>query len=124
MMASKNMEQNQVPTSVSIHDDGAAVIKGHNIDIREGGALLIRGENINIREGGAAAIVGKTIHIQEGGGGLLVANQAELNKGTVLLAVGKIGGNAKVIFDFKAALLFGLLVGLAVALARVFLPRQ
>jgi len=95
---------------VNIKDGGAAVIKGNTIDIKDGGAALITGDTLNIRDGGAL---------------VMAANRAVLNdSGALFLLAKEVCGNGRIIFDVKAAALFGVIVGLILALTRAIFCRR
>ena len=80
---------------------------------------------VDIKEGGAAVIVAENIRIQEGGGGVLLAKQAEISDGGVLfLAAREVSGNATIIFDLKAAVVFGLIAGLTISLYKLIAGRS
>jgi len=105
--------------------DNNAKIVGETVNIREGGAFLIQGQTVDIKEGGAAVIVAENIRIQEGGGGVLLAKQAEISDGGVLfLAAREVSGNATIIFDLKAAVVFGLIAGLTISLYKLIAGRS
>ena len=89
------------------------------VNIRDGGAAFIKGHTVEIQDGGAGIIAGQTISIKDGGGGILLADQAELRNSTVVfLATNRVSGEAKILFDLRAALLFGVVVGLVLGLLK------
>lgn len=126
-MNQNDKEQNEqiVGETVNIQDGGAAVIKGNSVSIKDGGAFIIKGEDVTIRDGGGAVIVAETMNIQDGGGAVMVAREAEL-KGTsvFLLASRSVRGEARVMVDLKAAVVFGVVAGLVLGIFKYLLMPQ
>jgi hypothetical protein len=109
---------------VNIQNDGAAIIQAETVNLQEGGAAIIKGQTINLSEGGGLIVAGQTVKIQEGGGAIVLAKQAELKDSTVMfLASPAVTGEANVMFDLKAAILFGAIVGLVVGALNYLLRR-
>jgi len=109
---------------VNLQNDGAAIIQGETINVQEGGAAIIKGQTITLREGGGLIIAGQTVKIQDGGGVFVLARQAELKDSTVMfLASPAVSGEAKIMFDLKAAVVFGAIIGLVVGALNYLLRR-
>ena len=80
---------------------------------------LIDAETIELEQGGIFVARGETVSIKDGSAAVVLAQRAELENGTVLLlAAREVSGEVKVLFDLKAALLFGLVIGVVVGLLR------
>ena len=126
MMKQTEKEQTEqiVGETVNIQDGGAAVIKGNSVSIKDGGAFMIQGQDVTIRDGGGAVIMAETVSMQDGGGAVMLARQAEVKDASILLLVAKsVSGDAKVMVDLKAAVVFGLVAGLVVGLLKHLLRR-
>lgn len=102
-----------------------AKIVGETININDGGAFMITGQTVNIKDGGAAIITGENVTITDGGSALLLANSVEMNDGGAMFLIARyVGGNAKVLFDVKAAVIFGVVVGLILSVLRFVLSEK
>ncbi len=108
-----------------MNQENDAHIVGETINIQDGGAFMIKGETVSIKDGGAAVITGQNISIQEGGAGLMFANQVEMNDGGAMFLVAReVSGDVKVMFDIKAAIVFGLLVGAVIGVFKLVAGRK
>jgi hypothetical protein len=57
--------------------------------------------------------------------GAVLAQRVEVSGGSVaFLAAGEVSGDAKILFDMRAAAVFGLAVGLVLGLFKVLMGRQ
>lgn len=111
------MNQN-IPTN-----DGK--VEATTVNIKDGGAGMVKAETVSIKDGGAAVIIGQTIKIKDGGGAVMVADHAEFTEGGVgLLIARQVSGEARILIDIKAAVVFGLIVGLAIGLLRLLAGRR
>jgi uncharacterized protein YodC (DUF2158 family) len=100
-------------------------IEAEAVNIKDGGAAVIKGNTVDIKDGGAALIVGDTLNIRDGGAMVIVANRAVLNdSGALFLLAKEVCGNGRIIFDVKAAVLFGVIVGVIMSLTRVIFCRR
>lgn len=108
-----------------MNDEAKKEVRAESVTIQEGGAGRIVADTVHIQEGGAGIIQGQEVRMQEGGAFALIADRAELqDSGAFLVVARQIGGQAKIIFDFRAAVLFGLIVGLSIALYKMFVKGE
>ena len=99
-------------------------IVGETVNVQDSGAFMIKGETVSIKDGGAAVISGQNVSIRDGGAGLLFANRVEMNGGGAMFLVAReVSGDVKVMFDIKAALVFGLLVGAVIGVFKLITGR-
>lgn len=113
-----------VGETVNLQNDGAAIIQAETVNLQEGGAAIIKGQTITLQQGGGFIIAGQTVKIQDGGGAFVLAKQAELKDAKVMfLASPAVSGEVNVMFDLKAAVLFGAIVGLVVGTLNYLLRR-
>jgi hypothetical protein len=105
--------------TVHIQSGGAQSVQATTVHVAQGGIAAAKAETITVQEGGIAIARGTNVAIHGGGAFLVAAEHAEVENGpVVLLAAREVGGEVKVLFDVKAALLFGLAMGVVVGLLR------
>jgi hypothetical protein len=108
-----------------IEESGAQVVEAETIHVQSGGIGKATAGTIDVQEGGIGIAQGETITVHEGGIGIALAERAEVHAGGVLfLLAEEISGETKVLFDLKAAVLFGLIVGVVSGLFKLFAGRK
>ena len=82
-------------------------------------------KSIEIQEGAIGMAQGETITVREGAIGIAFAERAEVHDGAVLLMLAEeVSGETKVLFDLRAAVVFGLIVGVVSGLFKLFARRK
>ena len=73
---------------------------------------------VDLKQGYARAILAREVHIERGGAQSIVAGTVTLGKqsGTFILLARKVEGDVRTVLDWRGALAFGAVLGVAVAL--------
>ena len=104
---------------VSLVQSAAGFVRGDDVTLSMGGAALIAGERVRVAQGGAQAIIATdSVSIEQGGAGLVVAGNVELHPQTLagVVIAGNVTGDVRALFDWRAALAFGVAFALFRAL--------
>jgi hypothetical protein len=105
--------------------ENSAQIVGETVNIQDGGAFMVSGQTVSIKDGGAAIITGQNVSVTDGGSGLLIANNVEMTDGgAMFLLAGEVSGDVRVMFDIKAAIIFGTLVGAIIGVFKFVLGQR
>ena len=68
---------------------------------------------------------GQSVTLNQGGIGAVIAERAQVQDAFVgLMAAREVKGEARILFDVRAAVVFGLVVGVVTGLLNVFLGRR
>jgi hypothetical protein len=96
--------------SIRVEQGGIGNAKATLIQVEQGGIGLARGETVNVTGGGAFGVFAKTARLEQ--------------TSVVFLAAKEISGEARILFDWRAAAVFGLVTGLTLSLFRLFTGRR
>jgi len=111
--------------TVNIESGGAQKVEATTVHVTQGGIAVAQAETITVQEGGIAIARGTNVTVNGGGAFLVAAEHAEVHESSVVfLAAQEVSGDAKILFDVKAAVLFGVIVGLVVGLLKQFAGRK
>ena len=111
--------------TVHLKQGGAQNVQAETVHLQQGGIMFAAANRIELTQGGIMQARGETVTLHDGGAGAVFARRAELeNTSVLLLAAREVSGEAKVLFDLKAAILFGLVTGLVVGLLKRFTGRK
>jgi hypothetical protein len=110
---------------VQIGQEGAEIVEAKTVLVESGAIGKAAAESIEIKEGAIGLAQGGTITVHEGAIGAAFVERAEVHNGAVLLMLAEeIGGETKVLFDLRAAVVFGLIVGVVSGLFKLFAGRK
>jgi hypothetical protein len=99
-------------------------IVAQTVNLSDGGAGVVKGEQVTVHvtEGGIGAVqAGKAnIEVKEGGIGAVMAQDLTVTNSVIgFAAASNIGGDAKILFDLRAGVAAGLIIGAALVIARL-----
>jgi hypothetical protein len=118
-------EETVVADVVHIDQGGAQSVQAETVHVQSGGIGKAEAETIDVQQGGIGIAQGETITVHEGGIGIALAERAEVHNGGVLLLLAEeVSGETKVLFDLRAAVLFGLIVGAVGGLFKMLARRK
>jgi hypothetical protein len=64
------------------------------------------------------------VSVTDGGVGAALARRVEVNNGSIaFVAAGEVGGDAKVVFDIRAAIVFALVLGAVLGILKLLMSR-
>ncbi len=118
---------------VSVRQGGVGYARAEAIDVTQGGVGLAQAEEVTIMAGGAVAVVGADVTIDAGGAQWVLArNSVDLEQAGVVVAAAptvnmtnsiagvilarNVNGNVRVMFDQRAAVVFGIAAGIVMGL--------
>lgn len=120
-----NAEEPAAPDVVHVDERGAQVVEAQVVHVDSGAIGKATAETIEVKEGAIGIAQGGTITVHEGAIGIAFAERAEVHEGAVLFMLAEeVGGETRVLFDLRAAVLFGLIVGLVSGLFKLFAGRK
>lgn len=104
-------------------------ITAQTVNLSDGGAGVVRGEHVtvSVTNGGIGMVQAQhaTVDITSGGLGVAIAQELTVQGGMIsIAAAGKLGGDVKVMFDVRAGLLAGAVIGLILAAVKLFSSRR
>ena len=110
---------------VEIGERGAGVVEAEVVHVQSGAIGQATAETIEIQEGAIGIAQGGAITVHEGAIGIAFAERAEVHEGAVLFMLAEeVSGETKVLFDLRAAVLFGLIVGVVSGLFKLLAGRK
>jgi len=112
--------------SVHMEQSGAGTVKAETVYLEQGGIALAQGETVGLTQGGIGLARASAVALKDGKAGAVIAGSADVqNASIVLLAARKVSGEeVEVLFDVKAAAVFGLVTGLVMGLIRLLVGRK
>jgi len=112
--------------SVHMEQSGARTVKAETVYVEQGGIGLAQGETVGLTQGGIGLAQASTVALKDGRAGAVIAGSADVQHASiVLLAARKVSGeDVEVLFDVKAAVVFGLVTGLVLGLIRLLVGRK
>lgn len=106
---------------VRISQGGASKVTAGSVDVSQGGIGQVSAETVSVREGGIGAVKADRVEIQDGSAGLISAREVRITNGSALFVAGEVSGDAKVIVDWRGALV---VAGVLFLLLRVLFGRR
>ena len=123
--AAPDVEEPVVADVVRIDEKGTQAVEAQVVQVESGAIGKATAESIEVKEGAIGIAQGGTITVHEGVIGVAFAERAEVHEGAILLMLAEeVGGEAKVLFDLRAAVVFGLIVGLVSSLFKLLAGRK
>ena len=111
----------------TVHIDQGSVqnVQAQTVHVQEGAILHVEADEVEIKEGAIGIVQGGDVTVQQGAIGIAVAETIEVHEGPVLFAAAQeLSGETQVIFDLKAALVFGAVVGIVSGLVKALAGRK
>jgi len=104
-------------------------ITAQTVHLNNGGAGMVRGESVtvSVSNGGIGAMHAQraSVSITSGGLGVALAQDLTVQGGMISFAAARnLGGDVKVVFDLRAGLLAGAVIGLALAAVKLLASRR
>ena len=110
---------------VHVSRGGVQSVKAEKVHVEQGGIIAADADTVEVERGGIFVARGETVTLHESGACAVFSERAELNSANVvLLAARQVSGEARILFDVRAALVFGAVVGLIVGLFNLFAGRD
>lgn len=114
-----------VAEMVTMHQSGADSVTAGTVQATQSGLVSVEADHIEVNQGGILLARGQMVTLNQGGANVVIADHAELeNTFVAFLAAQELSGDARVLFDVKAAAVFGLVTGLAIGLLRLLVGRK
>jgi hypothetical protein len=96
---------------VFVEQGGIGRAEGRFIDVKDGGIGLVQAQNVTLTDGGAGVIAAENVKMQDAMAFLVAANSIE-------------GEDVTVIFDLRAAVVLGVVLGTVLSLFRLLTGRR
>jgi hypothetical protein len=110
--------------TVTVNGGNIGQANAVTINLTDGGIAQAQGSKINVTDGGIALARADSVSVTGGGVGAAVARRVEVNNGSIaFVAAGEVGGDAKVVFDLRAAIIFALVLGAVLGLLKLLMSR-
>jgi hypothetical protein len=110
--------------TVTVNGGSIGQANAVTINLTDGGIAQAHGSTINVTDGGIAMARGDMISVSGGGVGAAMARRVEVNNGSIaFVAAGEVGGDAKVVFDLRAAIVFALVLGAVLGVLKLLMSR-
>ncbi len=94
-------------------------VQAEQICLTEGQIQRAEARSIDVNQGGIALAVSEAVTVREGGIALAVADAVQMEGGSIGLAIArKISGEATILIDMRAAVLFGLVTGIVITMLK------
>lgn len=105
---------------VAVHQGAIGFARGDKVSVEYGAVGLSVAGETRISQAGVRTVIARDVTFEQGIIGTSVSATArfERSSAVLLLVAQKVEGNVKVLFDWRAGLAFGAVVGLLVALLR------
>lgn len=111
--------------TVTVSQGGIGNAKADSIQVEQGGIGNAQATSIKVEQGGIGMARGETVSVTDGGAFGVFANTARLEQTSVVfLAAKEVSGEARILFDWRAAAVFGLVVGLTLGLFKLLTGRR
>ena len=111
--------------TVTVSQGGIGNAKADSIQVEQGGIGNAKATLIKVEQGGIGLARGETVSVTDGGAFGVFANTARLEQSSVVfLAAKEVSGEAHILFDWRAAAVFGLVTGLTLGLFKLFTGRR
>ena len=114
-----------VAETVTIQQGGAKSVKATTVQVMEGGIAMADAESIEVGSGGIALAKGGDITVKGGGVAVAIGQKVELDNASAVLVVAReVSGDAKILIDLRAALLFGAVLGVVIGAIKFLAGRR
>jgi hypothetical protein len=114
-----------VAEMVTMHQSGANSVTAGTVQATQSGFVSVEADHIEVNQGGILLAHGQMVTLNQGRANVVIADHAELeNTFVAFLAAQELSGDARVLFDVKAAAVFGLVTGLVIGLLRLLAGRK
>mgnify|MGYP000941006059 CR=1 FL=1 len=112
--------------TVTIGQGGAQNVKAREVHVNQGGIARAEGKFIDVQDGGVALALGENMTLTDGGVAVVMAENVKMVDSMALfVGAGHVDGeNTKIIFDMRAAVLCGVLMGIVASLFSKFCGRK
>jgi hypothetical protein len=112
--------------TVNIAQGGAQVVTAEKVFVEQGGIARAEGTFIDVKEGGIAIAQGENVTLTDGGVGIIAAENVKLHDAmAVFVAANEIeGDDVTILFDIRAAIVFGLVLGFVSSLFKLITRRK
>jgi hypothetical protein len=110
--------------TVTMERGGASEVKADSVQLQQGGIGRVEATTVQLGQGGIGMVKAETVTVTDGGVFGACANTAHLERSNVVfLAAKDVGGEARILLDWRAAAALGVAVGLVLGLLRMFQDR-
>ncbi len=96
---------------IVVEQGGIGRAEGRFVDVKDGGIGLVQAQNVTLTDGGIGVVAAENVKMQDAMAFLVAANSIE-------------GEDTTVIFDVRAAVIFGIVLGTVLSLFRLLLGRR
>jgi hypothetical protein len=128
------------PGRVSLEGQEAEMVVGRTVEIQRSGVEQVQADVVHVTRGAVAEAEasimeatqsaigraeGQNVTLTQAAAGVVVAQEAELQDSTVaLLMARQVRGEARILFDVRAAAVFGVVAGFTAGLVNVLARRR
>ena len=118
-------EEAVVADVVQVDESRAEAVEAEVVHVESGAIGRATAETNEVKEGAIGIAQGGTVTVHEGAIGVAFAERAEVHEGAILLLLAEeIGGETRVLFDLRAAVVFGVIIGVISGLFKLFAGRK
>ncbi len=105
--------------TVTVQQGGINQVKAVDVSVEQGGIARAEANSIRVESGGIAIARAETITVSEGSIAIALAGRAEVCGPVAFLAAREVTGEARILFDLRAAVVAGLIFGLVVGIFKL-----
>jgi hypothetical protein len=110
---------------VDIQQGGVGAVQADVVSLMQGGIVTAEASTIEVTQGGILVAQGQDVTVNQGGAAVVIADHAQFKDSFVgFVAAQEVSGEAKILFDVRAAVVFGVVAGLVVGLFNLFVGRK
>jgi len=111
--------------TVTVSQGGVGNAKADSIQVEQGGIGNAEATVIKVEQGGIGMARGEMVSVTDGGAFGVFAKTARLEQTSVIfLAAKEVSGEARILFDWRSAAVFGLVAGLTLGLFKLLTGRR
>ena len=109
---------------VDIQQSGVGSVQADVVSLMQSGIVTAEASTIEVTQGGMLVAQGQDVTVNQGGAAVVIADHAQFEDSFVgFVAAQEVSGEAKILFDARAAVVFGVVAGLVAGLFNL-LARQ
>jgi hypothetical protein len=124
--AKPEVQSNVQADTVEIRQGGAEHVEADKIFVEQGGIGRAEGRFIDVKDGGIGVVQAQNVTLTDGGAGVIAAENVKMQDAMAFfVAANSIEGeDTTVIFDLRAAVVFGVILGTIISLFRLLIGRR
>jgi len=112
--------------TVEIRQGGAEHVEADKVFVEQGGVGRAEGRFVDVKEGGIGIVQAQNVTLTDGGAGVIAAENVKMQDAMALFVAANTieGEDTTILFDFRAAVVFGVVLGTVLSLFRLLTGRR